>query len=413
MRLESLMQIDLPTLMIAGSFVAAVSGVFLVFAWLQNRKAIATLWWAASNLVLAVSIPMMAAANMSVTGSPVIIIAVTLLNLSPALIWASARSCNGRPVYPIIVGAGAALWLILGFSAVRESATTQLSLNLGIVAAYLLAAAYEFWRDRHERLTARWPLITLLALHGTLSAIGSVEAATGGLAATGPATMVIWLQFVHFETLAFVIGTSIFTVAMARERSELLHKIAATTDALTGVATRRAFYDAAEEILSISRENDSPLAVIVFDLDGFKAINDTFGHGHGDEVLKVFGDVAKNTLRNTDLIGRLGGEEFAAMLPRTSLSAAYVAAERIRMRFSEATRTMNRLSVVATVSAGVAQAKRYRTLEALLNDADKALYQAKRRGRDRVEVSEHDERAVPADAVAEPAPGDVLTRQVA
>jgi len=396
------MKIDLPTLMIAGSFVAGVSGVFLVFAWLQNRKAKATLWWAASNLVLALSIPMMAASNLSLS-SPAVVVAITLLNLSPALIWASARSCNGRSINFLIIGGGPVLWLAAyATPAVRASANIQLALNFGIVAGFLLTAAFEFWRDRHERLTARWPLIVLLGLHGSLSAVGALEAAFGSIStatANAPAAMVIWLEFVHFETLAFVIGTSIFTVAMARERSELLHKIAASTDALTGVATRRAFYDTANEILHASQHNESALAMILFDLDGFKSINDTFGHSQGDDVLKAFGHAAKKTLRGTDLIGRLGGEEFAALLPGASVAAAYVAAERIRANFAEACRDINRVSVNATVSAGVAQADPRSSLDGLLKAADAALYSAKKHGRDRVEIWERDVPAAPAPAV--------------
>ena len=100
------MSIDLPTLMVAGSFVAAVSGVFLVFAWFQNRKAIATLWWAASNLVLAISVPMMARI-MPATESATTIFAITMLNVNPALIWASARACNNRPINFAVVISGA------------------------------------------------------------------------------------------------------------------------------------------------------------------------------------------------------------------------------------------------------------------------------------------------------------------
>ena len=389
------MKVDLPTLMIAGSFVAAVSGVFLVFAWLQNRKAPATLWWAASNLVLSVSIPMIASSDLT-TGSPSVVAAITLLNVSPALIWASARSCNGRRISPLIVSAGAITWLVaFAMPVVRNTPAVQLSLNLGIVAAFLLAAAHEFWRDRHERLTARWPLIVLLGLHGSLSLIGSAEAAIGGLvasAAPGPAAMVIWLEFVHFETLAFVIGTSIFTVAMARERSELLHKIAASTDALTGVATRRAFYDVAGDIIAMGRDGESEITLILFDLDGFKSINDTHGHGRGDDVLRTFGCIATKTLRATDLIGRLGGEEFAAILPGASVTAAMVAAERIRGGFSAACRDIKGLAVDATVSAGIAQAHPRSTLESLLKAADAALYRAKKHGRNRVEVAERDHR---------------------
>src|ERR1051325_1232542 len=251
---------DLPTLMGAGSFVAAVSGVFLVFAWFQNRKAVATLWWAASNLVLAVSVPMMARI-MPAAESPSTIFAVTMLNVNPALIWASARACNNRPINFAVVISGALVWLLAATTVLRGHTQGLLALNLVVVSAFLLAAAYEFWRDRHERLNARWPLIILLALHGTLSAAGAVEALFGGLTESAPTAMVIWLQFVHFETLAFIIGTSIFTVAMAREKSEMQQRIAASTDALTGVATRRAFYDVAESIVAASREHHAPLAV--------------------------------------------------------------------------------------------------------------------------------------------------------
>jgi diguanylate cyclase (GGDEF)-like protein len=394
------MTMDLPTLMIAGSFVAAVSGVFLVFAWLQNRKASATLWWAASNLVLAISIPMMAASDFR-SASPSVIVAITLLNLNPALIWASARACNGRHVNIAIVTAGALFWLIaFSLPIFRASSAAQLTLNLSIVAAFLLAAAYEFWRDRHERLTARWPLIVLLALHGSLSAIAAFESAIGGIAATAPTAMVIWLEFIHFETLAFVIGTSIFTVAMARERSEMLHRIAAATDALTDVATRRAFYDGAEHMIIASQETSTPLTMIVFDLDGFKSINDTYGHAHGDDVLKTFGRIARKTLRGTDLIGRLGGEEFAAVLPGASVGTAFVAAERIRVGFSQACKNFKGQVVNATVSAGIAQANRRSTLDSLLKAADAALYQAKKHGRDRVEVSEQEEPVAPPADVA-------------
>jgi diguanylate cyclase (GGDEF)-like protein len=381
------MSIDLPTLMVAGSFVAAVSGVFLVFAWFQNRKAVATLWWAASNLVLAASVPMMARI-MPTAEAPATIAAITMLNVNPALIWASARACNNRPINYAVVVIGALLWLLAASTVLRGQTQALLALNLAVVAAYLFAAAYEFWRDRHERVSARWPLIVLLALHGMFSAVGASAAVSGGLAATAPAAMITWLQFVHFETLAFVVGTSIFTVAMAREKSEMLHRIAATTDALTGVATRRAFYDVAETIIASAHDNGAPLAVILFDLDGFKSINDTFGHSRGDEVLRAFGGVISKMLRATDLIGRLGGEEFAAILPGVSVATAFVAAERIRAEFGDACHRIASGEITATLSAGIAGAKAGATLQTLLEAADQALYEAKRHGRNRVEVAE-------------------------
>ncbi len=401
------MVIDLPTLMIAGSFVSAVSGIFLVFAWLQTEEAHGVLWWAAADIVLAVSIPMMASNDVK-PGDPALVVAITLLNISPALIWASARAVNRRRIDFSIVCSGAVLWLIaFAMPAFRESEGAQIGLNLAIVTVFLGTAAFEFWRGRTERLTARWPLIVLLTLHAIFTTVGAIDAFSGDSAPTAIATLQSWLGFVHLETLAFVVGTSIFTVAMARERNELAHKLAAATDALTGVSTRRAFYDEGEALLVRSLSEDSALAIILFDLDGFKEINDTFGHGHGDEVLKLFGEACLKTLRGSDLIGRLGGEEFGALLPGASIGAAYVAAERIRVAFTAACTKLGESGTKATVSAGIAQAHTKSTLDNLVQAADLALYRAKVQGRDRVEVAEREDRRTPA----EPAP--TLTRKVA
>jgi diguanylate cyclase (GGDEF)-like protein len=388
--LAAFMYVDLPTLMIAGSFVAATSGVFLIFSWMQTEDANGMLWWAAANLVLAAAIPMIAHIN-TIAGSPPFVVAITLLNISPALIWASARATNGRRIDYGIVGSGAALWLIaFAMPLFRDSTDAQTGLNLAIVAAFLFAAAYEFWHARAERLMARWPLIVLLVLHGGFSALWAIENAFGGISTN--VGLRDWLVFVHFETLAFVVGTSIFTVAMARERSEAIHRRAASTDSLTGVSTRRVFYDKGETMLASALKDDAAFAIILFDLDGFKSINDTYGHGPGDEVLRLFGEAALKTLRGSDLVGRLGGEEFGALLPGASIGAAYVAAERIRLAFTAACKKMDGIAIPVTVSAGIAHAHPSSSLDSLIQAADLALYRAKVQGRDRVEVADKEER---------------------
>ena len=397
------MELDLPTLMIAGSFVSAVSGVFLVFSWLQTDRNNGLLWWAAAVLGLAVAIPMITHVEVA-HGTASFIVAITILNISPALIWAAARATNHRRVDYAVVGSGAAFWLIAyAMPGIRDAPQVQTGLNLAVVAVFLLAAAYEFWRGRAERLTARWPLIVLLVLHGGFSALGATQAILGGFDPTGVGGLQGWITFVHFETLAFVVGTSIFVVAMTRERSELVHKIAASIDSLTGVATRRIFYDRGEAMLAEAQKDDAGFAIILFDLDGFKAINDTYGHGPGDQVLRLFGEAAMKTLRASDLIGRLGGEEFGALLPGASIGAAYVAADRIRVAFAAGCRKMGETAIEATVSAGIAQAHTNSTLDSLIQAADLALYRAKMQGRDRVEVEAGETRTKAAEA-APPAP---------
>jgi diguanylate cyclase (GGDEF)-like protein len=382
------MSVDLPTLMVAGSFVSAISGLFLIFAAMQTKDSEGMLWWASANLTLAAAIPLVATPNLSL---PSIVMAVTLLNLSPALVWASARACNGHRVKIGVVSAGAGVWLA-GFAipVVRETVDFYVTLNLSIIATFLFAAAFEFWRGRNDKLTARGPLIVLLVLHGIFATGGAAICALGGLTPVGGTALISWLGFLHFETLAFVVGTSIFTVAMAREKQELLHKIDANTDSLTGLANRRAFYEDAQRILSGRRETGMSVGVILFDLDHFKAINDTYGHGPGDDVLRAFGEASRKTLRASDLIGRIGGEEFAVMLAGAGMEAAYLVAERTRVAFTSACVGIG--DFTATLSAGVALADANSTVDSLLKAADDALYRAKSGGRNRVEVAGRDPR---------------------
>ncbi len=401
------MHMDLPTLMVAGSFVSAVSGIFLVFAAMQTKDSEGMLWWAGGNLTLAAAIPLIASADVS-PGLPSVLIAITLLNLSPALIWASARACNGHRVDLGVVGSGAGIWLVAyTIPAVRETAEVYVSLNLAIAATFLFAAAAEFWHGRSDRLTARGPLIVLLTLHGIFAAGGAAAAAFGAMTPIDSTALIAWLSFVHFETLTFIVGTSIFTVAMAREKQELLHKIEANTDSLTGLSNRRAFYEDATRVLETRRDTGMSVSVILFDLDSFKAINDTYGHGPGDEVLRVFGQTSRGMLRASDLIGRVGGEEFAVMLPGASMEAAYLVAERTRVAFTSACAGIG--DFTATLSAGVARAETSSTVDSLLKAADDALYRAKYNGRNRVEVSGHETRT----KAVEPAAAAFVERQVA
>jgi diguanylate cyclase (GGDEF)-like protein len=379
------MHMDLPTLMAAGSFVAAVSGIFLVFAAMQTKDSAAMLWWAGANLTLAAAIPLIASDNLS-PGRSSVMVAVALLNMSPALIWASARACNGFKVDLGVVGSGAAIWLAAyTIPVVRETAEVYVTLNLAIAATFLFASAFEFWRGRNDQLSARGPLIVLLTLHGIFAAGGAAAAAAGAMTPVGSTALIAWVGFVHFETLAFIVGTSIFTVAIAREKQELVHKINANTDSLTGLSNRRAFYEDAGRILNAARDTGISVSVILFDLDSFKAINDTYGHGPGDDVLRRFGQTSKKMLRSSDLIGRIGGEEFAVMLPGAGMEAAYLVAERTRVAFTTACAGIGNFTV--TLSAGVAKATPDSTVDSLLKAADDALYRAKSNGRNRVEVA--------------------------
>ena len=160
----------------------------------------------------------------------------------------------------------------------------------------------------------------------------------------------------------------------------------ATTDSLTGLPNRHAFLERAESARLAALRMRQPLALVMIDIDHFKQINDRFGHATGDEALAVFARVARGVLRGHETLGRLGGEEFAAVLPATDLFGARQAAERLRLAVREATVVTSGTAYTMTVSIGVVVLDPNEALGAALARADRALYVAKGEGRDRVEA---------------------------
>ncbi len=173
------------------------------------------------------------------------------------------------------------------------------------------------------------------------------------------------------------------------EQSRLIEKLEklATTDPLTGIWNRRYLLSKAEYELDRAIRYQSPFSVLTIDLDKFKQINDLYGHALGDEVLI---DVTKNILkllRKVDCFGRMGGEEFAILLPETDILLAVNVAERIRQQIANLVFNTGDAVLQITSCIGVANyilGNKYETVDAILQRADKALYQAKKQGRDRV-----------------------------
>ena len=160
----------------------------------------------------------------------------------------------------------------------------------------------------------------------------------------------------------------------------------ATTDMMTGIANRRHFVELVQEELQRSRRYKSQVALLVMDLDKFKDVNDTYGHPCGDEVLRQFAQLCRKSLRNCDHLGRIGGEEFAALLPETTLPAAKIVAERVREAMEKNRVSWEGSEVACTVSIGVTViGGEDESWESFLGRADRALYTAKRSGRNRVD----------------------------
>ncbi len=185
-------------------------------------------------------------------------------------------------------------------------------------------------------------------------------------------------------TLAFIISYRIKILEDIRASQDELKKQAAT-DPLTRLYNRRFFVSEADYLLELAKSSNTPLSVMVIDIDHFKRVNDTHGHGVGDLVIVSMAQTLKKFSRSKDLVARFGGEEFVMLLPETALEEATGCAERIRVAIENLQTPFEGGEINCTISLGVAAIDvRNESIESALNRADKALYQAKNTGRNRI-----------------------------
>jgi len=198
------------------------------------------------------------------------------------------------------------------------------------------------------------------------------------------------------DVVVTVAVTAVATRALTERHDRMVAKSRAEAriDALTGLTNRRGFEERLELELARADRTGSGLAVAAFDLDHFKAINDRYGHGVGDQVLAHVGEALRHATRTVDLAARTGGEEFTVLLTESTEQGAFEAAERIRAAVAVAIPGLPPV----TVSAGVAAASADSSHDGLLAAADSALYEAKRRGRDRTVTSTDTAAIAPRDA---------------
>lgn len=211
-------------------------------------------------------------------------------------------------------------------------------------------------------------------------------------------------RVLHFQLFLAVLFLSALPVAAAlSERQALATELAdacdaarsaaesfydqASTDELTGVATRRRFLERLKDEVAAARVKGADLALVVLDVDHFKAINDAHGHPAGDLVLRAIADACRDTVRARDILGRLGGEEFAVLMPDTTADGAAAVCERLRAAIAaRRVAPAPRVAIRATVSLGLALLRGHDG-DRLLSDADRALYDAKRAGRNRLAIA--------------------------
>lgn len=375
------MSLDLQTFII-GVFMLAIAGALLLLSWLHHRSNKSLAQWAFAFFLGAVGIALIGARG-RIPDAWSILAANALLTSAYGVMWQGVRTFEGRRSHPALIGAGAVIWLTAcAVPAFYAVGTARALLIMAISMAYSLAAAAELWRGRSEPLPARWPLIVILIVHAaTLPLRVPLVSALNG----GPQTHPLVVGSVIFETLLFCICGVYLLGSLSKERLALRHEQTSLLDPLTGVANRRAFLGQGAKIIDRAEISGQPTALLLFDLDRFKSVNDQYGHATGDDLLRAFCRVATTKIRRTDLFARLGGEEFACLLPNASQSVAMAIAEEIRNDFAAMKFDAGSTRLAGTVSVGMSATDRLNSdLPSLLIAADRALYRAKQEGRNRV-----------------------------
>jgi diguanylate cyclase (GGDEF)-like protein len=381
------MVFDFPTLVAIIVFTSALVGCLLLLSWLQHRRIFALVLWGSAFIIAAIATVLVVIVRNTVPDLWSIVIGNAILATAYGLIWSGARNFDGKRISIVLTLAGVLIWLAAcSIGPIYARPEARATVMAVIAITYALLTVVELWRGRGrgEGLW-RWPIMLLLLGHA--AAIPVRIPLVGPLAGHYPVHPEL-LTFALFEALFLCICAAYLFISLVKDRIAARHQNVSLIDALTGVANRRGFLQAAERLMIRARLNKQPVALLTFDLDRFKSINDKFGHPAGDTVLVTFCQLATSQLRPTDLFGRMGGEEFASLLPDTTRQDAVWLAERLRAAFEATCHTAAERPITATVSVGVATSDDASfDLSALLTAADQALYRAKALGRNRVELS--------------------------
>jgi diguanylate cyclase (GGDEF)-like protein len=380
------MSLDISTLYLVATLVCALLGGMLLY--FGRQETIPALnWWGHAYLLGAASVALWALVS-PVFGEALALYLDAIGLIACAMVWNAARVFHGlRPNWPGMF-LGALAWVAAISSLPAEASATRMTIGGGILAIYAALTASQLMTERRKAMRRRWPTIVVPLLHGAVL-VAPILLADLLRPNDDSLTGNVWVMVFAVELVLYAIGTVFVIFMLVSERTVRAHKAAASIDPLTGMFNRRGFAEATARMIEREADAGRPVSVMIFDIDFFKSINDRFGHPAGDEVLKLFATIVTNNLRISDLCGRIGGEEFAAMLP-CSMEEALYAAERVREAFENCGIVIDEGPVATTVSIGVAGGAANTELDVLLAAADTALYQAKRGGRNRVVATEEE-----------------------
>ncbi|MBO0756382.1 MAG: GGDEF domain-containing protein [Bradyrhizobiaceae bacterium] len=274
---------------------------------------------------------------------------------------------------------------------ISEALYMLVRLALSIFTGVMAGVTFQYAMEA-KRKGRRWRVGTLggvlLVLAASLSAVEAIYQVYA--TPLEPIPLANWLWLFFFDFLVPLYAVLLVRAWRERDRAETGFARLAATDSLTGILNRRGFIGEAVTAITAARGRGEDVALVVFDIDHFKSINDAYGHLVGNAVLRALADAVRGSLRSDGLFGRVGGEEFAVLLPGAQLDHGVAVAERLRSAIRSAFLPAGVGTV--TASAGVTavghRGEPTAALTAALATADAGLYDAKREGRDRVVIKE-------------------------
>ncbi|CAN7334111.1 GGDEF domain-containing protein [Acidovorax delafieldii] len=322
-----------------------------------------------------------------------VVLAQSSIALTAYLCLLGAREYMGKA--PLGHGVAAlALGLLLAtalfFTLVKPNVQVRIVLTGLVPGVIFIAAAHTLARGGFRKVPARYLFAATVGVHGAFLLVRPLlfKLAAPAEGAQPEAGIVAALsQFVVLESTLAVVLVAFGALMLTNEfiTNELRHL--AEVDPLTNVFNRRAFLTLLDKAISNAQRTQTTLPVLVMDLDHFKKVNDSWGHRAGDDVLRHFVMLAQRCLRKEDVMGRLGGEEFAIFLPNAGAGGAIAVAERLRAMVEAHPVVTEQRSIALTVSVGVTLCAGSESAGTALQRADEAMYLAKERGRNRVEMT--------------------------
>ncbi|HEA26265.1 MAG TPA: GGDEF domain-containing protein [Ectothiorhodospiraceae bacterium] len=378
-----MLALDTNTLIVVTAITLILTASAILISWLINRQIAGANHWSLGYLFLASGILLQATQEYL---NPLISIGLANHTIVAGgyLIWMGSRMFQGRQALPFhyFIILQLVLFMMLALLKLESSGLADRTILMSaILGALSLLIASELLRKNAQRnlsTTITGIVFVLLAIAFIARGL-SVEILPkqGNMVTAGKHSHITYLFAIVFN-----IPIAFGFIIMLTERLENRLQKLANTDFLTGLHSRRAIVEAADRLISRSNRSHSSTSLVMMDLDHFKNINDTYGHQAGDALLSHFADTMRQCFRPDDLIGRIGGEEFIAILTNTGFADAMEAAERLRTTFEKEPTAFSGHQIDATVSIGIATTEHgAETFNQLFKDADKALYHAKGTGR--------------------------------